>query len=100
MFTMPVRKGFSMKIEGIVNLNRTDMHNIAIDLGINLKDVVMIDGRVVIYNTSEQCQEILDDNALAAFVAMALETTPDQISDIQEYEEVPVKIEFDPADFE
>jgi hypothetical protein len=100
MFTMPVRKGFSMKIDGIVNLNRTDMHNIASDLGIGERDVVMKDGLVIVYNTSDECQEIVDDNALASFVALALEIPADKISDIKEIEEEPVKLEFDLEDFE
>lgn len=100
MFTMPVRKGFSMKIEGVVNLNRPDMHNIASELGVGERDVVMKDGLVIIYNTSDECQEIIDDNALASFVALALEISPEKISDIKEIEEEPVKIEFDLDEFE
>jgi hypothetical protein len=100
MFSMPIRKGFSMKIEGVVNLNRTDMHNIATELGVQLRDVVMKDGLVIIYNTSDECQEIVDDNALASFVALALEISSDKITDIKEIEEEPVKLEFDLEDFE
>ena len=46
------------------------------------------------------CQEIIDDNALASFVSMALNISPENISDIQEVVEKPVKIEFDPSEFE
>ena len=37
---------------------------------------------------------------MASFVSMALEISPEDISDINEVVEEPVKIEFDPSDFE
>ena len=84
MFGMPeIRSGFSMLVEG-KHLNRPDLHIIAADLGIRAMDVVIKDGRLVIYNTSAECQEIIDDNALASFVAMAIDISPENISDIQE----------------
>lgn len=83
-----------MKVDG-VHLNRPDLHNIAAELGISTRDVLTKDGIVTIYNTSEVCQEIIDDNDLASFVAMALNISAEDISDIKEVIEEPVKIEFD-----
>lgn len=100
MFQRPLRKGFSMKVEGIVNFNRTDMHNIASELGISERDVVMQDGLLIIYNTTKECQEIIDDDGLASFVALALEISPEKITDIKEIEEEPKQIEFDIIDFD
>ena len=99
MFARPVRTGFSMKVEG-VHLNRPDLHNIAAELGVGTRDVLTKDGIVTIYNTSEVCQEIINDNDLASFVAMALNISTEDISDIKEVVEEPVKIEFDPSEFE
>jgi len=94
-----LREGFSMKVEGI-HLNRPDLHNIAAELGIGTRDVLTKDGILTIYNTSETCQEIVNDNALATFVSMALDISAEDISQIEAVVEVPVKIEFDPSDFE
>lgn len=94
-----IRTGFSMKVNGS-HLNRPDLHNIAAELGITTRDVLTQDGILTIYNTSAACQEIIDDNNLALFVSMALDISPEDISDIQEVTEVPVKIEFDPSEFE
>lgn len=94
MFSMPLRKGFSMSIEGIVNFNRADMHNIASELGITQRDVVMKDGLLIVYNTSATSAEIIDDNALASFVALALDIDPQQISNLQAIEEEPVELDF------
>lgn len=99
MFGLPPRKGFSMKVDGI-HLNRPDLHEIAADLGIGTRDILTKDGILTIYNTSKICQEIIDDNALASFVAMALNISPEDISELKEVVEVPVKIEFDPSEFE
>ncbi len=88
-----------MKVDGI-HLNRPDLHHIAAELGIGTRDILTKDGILTIYNTSEVCQEIIDDNALATFVAMALSISAENISDIKEVIEEPVKIEFDPADFD
>ena len=98
MYGLPPRKGFSMKVDGI-HLTRPDLHEIAADLGIGTRDILTKDGILTIYNTSETCQEIVDDNALATFVAMALDISPENISNIKEVVEEPVKIEFDPSDF-
>lgn len=98
MFGLPPRKGFTMKVEGI-HLNRPDLHVIAAELGIGTRDVLTKDGILTIYNTSETCQEIIDDNALASFVSMALNISAENISDIEAVVEVPVKIEFDPSEF-
>ena len=99
MAARPIRKGFSMKVNG-VHLNRPDLHNIAADLGIGTRDVLITDGVLTIYNTSQACQNIIDDNALATFISMTLDISSEDISDIKEVVEVPVKIEFDMSDFE
>ncbi len=99
MFGQPPRKGFTMKVDGI-HLNRPDLHVIAAELGIGTRDILTKDGILTIYNTSETCQEIIDDNALASFVSMALNISAENISDIEAVVEVPVKIEFDPSEFE
>lgn len=89
-----VRTGFSMKVNG-AHLNRPDLHVIAAELGIGTRDVLTKEGILTIYNTSEACQEIIDDNALASFIAMALNISAEDITDITEVVEEPVKIEFD-----
>lgn len=94
-----IRTGFSMKVSG-VHLTRPDLHNIAAELGIGTRDVLVKDGILTIYNTSKECQEIIDDNALVSFVSMALEISAEDISELNEVVEEPVKIEFDPSDFE
>ena len=94
-----IRAGFSMKVNG-VQLTRPDLHIIAAELGISNRDVLTKDGILTIYNTSATCQEIIDDNALASFVSMALNISTENISDIQEVVEEPVKIEFDLSEFE
>jgi len=88
-----------MKVNG-VHLNRPDLHDIAVDLGIGTRDILIKDRILTIYNTSQVCQDIIDDNALASFVAMALHISAEDITDMQEVEEVPVKMEFDPSEFE
>lgn len=99
MFGRPLRKGFSMKVNG-VHLNRPDLHEIAADLDIGTRDILIKDRILTIYNTSETCQNIIDDNALASFIAMTINIPDEDITDIQEVVEEPVKIEFDPSDFE
>jgi len=99
MFGLPLRKGFTMKIDGIF-LNRPDMHNIAEELGVTTNDVLIKDGVLTVYNTSKTSQEIIDDGDLIAFVAMALDISPDKISDMQEVEEEPIELEFDLSEFE
>lgn len=84
MFGMPdMRTGFTMKVNG-VHLNRPDLHEIAAELGIGTRDVLVKDGVLTVYNTSKECQEIIDDNALSSFIAMALNISPESISDIKE----------------
>lgn len=100
MYGLPLRKGFSMKVKQGIHLNRPDMHNIAEDLGVTENDVFIKDGILTVYNTSATCQEIIDDNALIAFVAMAVELSPDNFSDLKEVEEERVKMDFDLSDFE
>jgi len=87
-----------MKVKGVI-LNRPDLHEIAADLGIGTRDILMKDGVLTIYNTSKECQDIVDDNALATFIAMAINISPEDITDIEAMEEVPVKMDFDPSDF-
>jgi len=99
MFGLPLRKGFSMKVNGIF-LNRPDMHNIAEELGVTTNDVLIKDGILTVYNTSKTCQEIIDDGHLTTFVAMALNISPDILTDLQEVEEEPVVMEFDLDEFE
>ena len=100
MFGLPLRKGFSMEVEGAVNLNRPDMHNIAAELGVSTNDVLLKDGVLTVYNTTDACQEIIDDNALVAFVAMALDISPEKITNVQEVEEEPIELDFDLSEFE
>ena len=94
-----IREGFSMKVAGI-HLTRPDLHTIAAELGISTRDILTKDGLLTIYNTSKACQDIIDDNPLISFVSMALEISSEEISDLQPVVEVPVKIEFDPSEFE
>jgi len=99
MYGLPLRKGFTMKVKGII-LNRPDMHDIAAELGVRENDVLIKDGILTVYNTSQTCQEIIDDNALAVFVAMAVEISPEDISEMTAVVEEKVKMEFDLSDFE
>lgn len=82
-----------MKVNG-VHLTRPDLHDIAVELGIGTRDVLTKEGILTIYNTSKVCQEIIDDNDLASFISMALNISPEDISDIKEVIEKPVKMEF------
>ena len=99
MYGLPLRTGFTMKIKGII-LNRPDMHDIAAELGVTENDVLIKDGILTVYNTSKACQEIIDDNALAVFVAMAINIPAEDISELTEVIEERVKLEFDLSDFE
>ena len=99
MFGLPLRKGFSMKVSGVI-LNRPDMHEIAAELGVSTSDVLTKDGILTVYNTSDTSQEIIGDNALATFVAMALNISPEDISELKEVEEVRVELDFDLSEFE
>ena len=99
MFGLPLRTGFTMKINGIF-LNRPDMHNIAEELGVSTNDVLIKDGILTVYNTSKTCQEIIDDGDLASFVAMAIDISPENIGELKEVKEEPIELEFDLSDFE
>ena len=99
MYGLPLRTGFTMKIKGII-LNRPDMHDIAAELGVTENDVLIKDGILTVYNTSKSCQEIIDDNALATFVAMAIDIPAEDISELTAVVEERVKMEFDLSDFE
>jgi len=99
MFGLPLRTGFSMKVNGIF-LNRPDMHNIAEELGVSTNDVLIKDGILTVYNTSKTCQEIIDDGDLATFVAMAINISPKDIGKLSEVVEEPIKMEFDLSEFE
>lgn len=83
-----------MKVSG-VHLTRPDLHNIAAELGIGTRDILIKDGILTIYNTSETCQEIIDDNALISFISMAINIPAEDISELKEVVEEPVKLEFD-----
>ncbi len=93
------REGFSMKIEG-VQLNRPDLHHIAAELGIAPRDVLVENGILTIYNTSEVCQEIVQDNALIAFIAMALEISPNSITQMHAVKAKPKVLQRDIFDEE
>lgn len=97
---LPLRKGFSMKVIGGVNLNRPDLHILAAELGISDRDVLLKDETLTIYNTSEACQEIIDDNALVSMVSLTLNIPADDISELQEVEEEPMEIEIELDDDE
>lgn len=88
------RTGFSMKVKG-KKLIRPDLHNVASDLGIMPKDVLDVNGVLTIYNTSKECQEIIDDNALVTFVAMALEISTESISEMTAVKAKPKTMEMD-----
>jgi hypothetical protein len=92
------RTGFSMNVHGI-HLTRPDLHLIAAELGIGTRDVLTENGMLTVYNTSQTCQAIIDDNALASFISIALNISPEAIENIKEVVEEPVKIEFDIDEF-
>lgn len=83
-----------MKVEG-VQLNRPDLHEVAAELKIKTKDVLVENGILTVYNTSKECQEIVNDNALATFIAMALNISPESISDITPVKAKPKVLERD-----
>ena len=99
MFGLPLRKGFSMKVNGI-HLTRPDMHNIAAEVGVRTNDVLIENGVLTVYNTSQTCQDIIADGALSAFVAMAIDIPHENITNIQEVEEEPVEMDFDLDEFD
>ncbi len=99
MFGLPLRKGFSMKIEGI-HLNRPDMHDIAAELGVSTNDVLYKDGILTVYNTTPASQEIIDEGSLSAFIAMAIHISPEDIGEMTEVEEEPIELDFDLSEFE
>ena len=88
------RTGFSMKVDGI-QLNRPDLHEIAAELGITTRDILFSNEILTIYNTSAVCKEIIDDNALASFVAMVLEIAPQSISEMTAVKAKPIIMEMD-----
>ena len=88
------RTGFSMKVDGI-QLTRPDLHGIAADLNIQTKDVLFKNGILTVYNTSQTCQDIINDNALATFVAMALDISPESISELTQVKAEPKILEMD-----
>ena len=88
------RTGFSMKIDGL-QLTRPDLHGISADLSINTKDILFKNGILTVYNTSAECQSIIDDNALATFVAMALDISTERISEMTAVQAKPKIIEMD-----
>ena len=88
------RVGFSMKVDG-VQLNRPDLHVIAAELNIKPKDVLVENGILTVYNTSKESQEIIDDNALIAFVSMALSIPAESFSEMTAVKAKPKVIERD-----
>ena len=93
MFVIPDnRVGFSMKVDG-VRLTRPDLHILAAELGIQTKDVLVENGILTVYNTSDECQEIVDDNALVSFVAMTLSIPLEDISELTAVKAKPKVIE-------
>jgi hypothetical protein len=93
------RSGFSMKVNGVM-LNRPDLHEIAAELKIKTKDVLVENGVLTIYNTSKESQEIIDDNALVALVAMTLGIDVTDISELTAVKAEPKVIERDSFDDE
>ena len=93
------RTGFSMKVDGI-QLNRPDLHDIAAELEINTRDILFHNKILTIYNTSKVCQEIIDDSALASFVAMSLDISPQSISEVTAVKAKPRIMEIDDMDEE
>lgn len=91
------RTGFSMRIKGI-QLNRPDLHEIAADLGISTKDVLFSNMILTIYNTSKESQAIIDDNALVSFIAMTLDISTEDISELTAVKAKPKTIEMDDID--
>lgn len=91
------RTGFSMKVDG-VQLNRPDLHILAAELSIKTKDVLVENMILTVYNTSETCQEIIDDNALVSFIAMTLEISPESISEMTAVKAKPKILERDSFD--
>ena len=88
------RTGFSMKVSG-KDLIRPDLHNIASDVGVATKDVLVSNGILTVYNTSDECQAIVDDNALPTFVAMSLDISVESISELTPVKAKPKVIEMD-----
>ncbi|MDF1874962.1 hypothetical protein JHD48_04360 [Sulfurimonas sp. SAG-AH-194-I05] len=88
------RTGFSMKIEG-KQLIRPDLHDIASDLSIATKDVLFKNGILTVYNTSKECQTIVDDGALATFVAMAIDIQAERITEMTAIKAKPKILEMD-----
>ena len=99
MYGLPLRTGFSMKVKGVY-LNRPDLHEIAEELGIQERDILMIDGILTVYNTSKVCQEIIDDGDLASFIAMSINISVEAISEMKAVKEEPMEMDFDLSDFE
>lgn len=91
------REGFSMRVNG-VQLNRPDLHVIAAELKIKTKDVLVENGLLTIYNTSKECQEIIDDGALISVVAMTLSIPKENITDLEPVKAKPKVIERDDFD--
>lgn len=88
------RTGFSMRVDGI-QLNRPDLHVIAAELCIATKDVLVENGVLTVYNTSKECQEIIDDNALMSFVAMTIGIPQENISELTSVKAKPKVLERD-----
>ncbi|MDQ7083799.1 MAG: hypothetical protein Q9M36_02225 [Sulfurovum sp.] len=68
-----------VKVAGM-RISRPDAENIATDLGITFNDVTVDNHILTIYITSDECREIIKDNALLVFIAMALEKPIEDIT--------------------
>jgi len=99
MFGLPLREGFTMKVEGVY-LTRPELHEIAEELGIAERDILIKDGILTVYNTSKTSQEIIDDGDLASFIAMTLNISSENISQMIAVKEEPIEMDFDLSDFE
>lgn len=93
------REGFSMNVSGVI-LNRPDLHEIAAELKIKTKDVLVENTLLTIYNTSKECQEIINANELISVVAMTLGIPAENITDVQAVKAKPKVIERDSFDNE
>jgi len=99
MYGLPLRTGFSMKVEGVY-LNRPDLHEIAEELGIQERDILIKDGILTVYNTSKVCQELIDDDDLVTFIAMTINISRENITQLKAVEEEPIKMDFDLSDLD
>jgi len=70
--------GISMRFKG-VKINKPKVEAIAIKLGISNSDVKVKHDVLTVFNTSQQCQVLIDNNSLYDNVALALDIPSDHI---------------------